>query len=424
MDSLWLEKYRPKTLNDYLGNKDDIIEIKKWLSNFKNRKEKFLILYGSPGIGKTTIAHLIFNEYDYKVIEINSSEQRSKKILSEKINSITKKNILLKKNGEYMKSGLLLDELDGTVNNNEISAIAELYKIISSKDNNYPIICTCNSIKIKNIKLMFKISLLVELEIPSIKNILKLAKKIIKEEKIKIDNKTLNKLTLNINDYRRLILNLYEYNLTNKKTIFYNNNLNHLNNNVNDIILYYYRNAIDLKALKYYIYSNSNLFYYSLNTNYIKCLDLFSLFKLNNEQIIGILEYINNLFLSSNIFYYYMYNKNLWQIKEYYIYVGIFSILKVLKENISFFNNNEQKSKNIKKGYIKFDDYYNLNKNSLERYNIQKNIKKVHNDYKIDNIEQLYYFNDIILDKTKKKLKKDINYKDKLIEKINDFLIK
>jgi DNA polymerase III delta prime subunit len=422
MDSLWLEKYRPKTLKDYLGNKDDIIEIKKWLLNFKNRKEKFLILYGSPGIGKTTIAHLIFNEYGYKVIEVNSSEQRSKKILSEKIKSITKKNILLKKNGEYMKSGLLLDELDGTVNNNEISAIAELYKIISSKDNNYPIICTCNSIKIKNIKLMFKISLLIELEIPDKKNILKLATKIIKEEKIKIDNKTLNKLTLNINDYRRLILNLYEYNLNNKKTIFYNNNLSHLNNNVNDIILYYYRNSVELKELKYYIYSNSNLFYYSLNTNYIKILELCYLFNLNGDQLINLIKYINNLFLSSNIFYYYMYNKNFWQIKEYYIYVGIFSILKVLKENLSFFDK-KQKSKKIKNGYIKFDEYYNLNKNSLERYNIQKNIKKLHCDYKIDNIEQFYYYNDIILDKTKKKLKKDITYKDKLIEKINMFLI-
>ena len=127
-------------------------------------------------LAKTTIAHLIFKEFNYKIIEINSSEQRSKKILSEKINSITKKSILMNNNGEYQKTGLLLDEIDGTVNNNEISAIAELYKIISSKKNNYPIICTCNSIKIKNIKLLLKISLSIELEIPTKKEYFKFIK--------------------------------------------------------------------------------------------------------------------------------------------------------------------------------------------------------------------------------------------------------
>ena len=52
MDKLWLEKYRPTSLKDYLENEDDIIEIKKWLKILKQEKKKFLILYGSPGIGK------------------------------------------------------------------------------------------------------------------------------------------------------------------------------------------------------------------------------------------------------------------------------------------------------------------------------------------------------------------------------------
>ena len=165
------------------------------------------------------------------------------------------------------------------------------------------------------------------------------------------------------------------------------------------------------------------MFYYSLNTNYIKILHMFNLFKKdrNNNNIVFFINELNNLFLISNIFYYYMYNKNFWEIKNYYIYIGINTILKFIKENNKFIDKNS-KSKKVKNSYINFNDYYNLNKNSLERYNIQKNIKKLHNDYKINNIDQIYYFDNIISFKSKKKLKKDINYKDKIIEKINMFL--
>ena len=33
-NDLWLEKYRPNNLKDYLGNKDDIKKIKDWLLKF------------------------------------------------------------------------------------------------------------------------------------------------------------------------------------------------------------------------------------------------------------------------------------------------------------------------------------------------------------------------------------------------------
>ena len=88
---LWLEKYRPKTLSEYLGNKDIIEQVKGWITKFKNKDEKverFLLLHGKPGIGKTTLAHIIFNEYNYDIVEINASEQRSKKKIHERIGVI------------------------------------------------------------------------------------------------------------------------------------------------------------------------------------------------------------------------------------------------------------------------------------------------------------------------------------------------
>ena len=54
--TLWVEKYRPNTLEGYLGNDDFISSLEEWISknDFPN-----LLLYGPPGTGKTTAAKLI-----------------------------------------------------------------------------------------------------------------------------------------------------------------------------------------------------------------------------------------------------------------------------------------------------------------------------------------------------------------------------
>jgi len=51
--TLWNEKYRPDTLEGYLGNDDFISSLEEWISknDFPN-----LLLYGPPGTGKTLIA--------------------------------------------------------------------------------------------------------------------------------------------------------------------------------------------------------------------------------------------------------------------------------------------------------------------------------------------------------------------------------
>ena len=56
---LWVDKYAPKDLNTMIGNKTSIQKAKTWIKNYKSKKDKTapgLLLVGSPGIGKTTLA--------------------------------------------------------------------------------------------------------------------------------------------------------------------------------------------------------------------------------------------------------------------------------------------------------------------------------------------------------------------------------
>lgn len=76
---LWVEKYRPKTLDGYVFKNEHIrTQIENWVKNPEGKTIPFphLLLSGSPGVGKTTLAKLLLNELGvdkYDVLEINGS---------------------------------------------------------------------------------------------------------------------------------------------------------------------------------------------------------------------------------------------------------------------------------------------------------------------------------------------------------------
>ena len=77
MKELWVEKYRPKTIADYVFRDDhQRKQVEQWV------KEKLfhLLFSGNAGIGKTTLAKVLLNELeinDLDVLEINASRTNS-----------------------------------------------------------------------------------------------------------------------------------------------------------------------------------------------------------------------------------------------------------------------------------------------------------------------------------------------------------
>ncbi len=66
---------RPKSLNDFFGQKETIKQLKAFIYSAKKRKTVLdhLLFYGPPGLGKTTLANIVANEMGTKIVTVTAS---------------------------------------------------------------------------------------------------------------------------------------------------------------------------------------------------------------------------------------------------------------------------------------------------------------------------------------------------------------
>ena len=230
-DALWVEKYRPKKIEDVIGNKKNLKIIDKWINDFKNKVDgykKVLLISGEPGIGKTSTAHIILKHYGFNIIEHNASDVRGKKAMNVIIRqSLEYTNILDLMNGGRSPIAIILDEIDNLANGGSekggLSTFLEIIKSdvdleITSKKKKInkikiynPIICIYNDFSDKTLNELKKYSVHVEFDNPTKKDIYSLCSKIIKIENLKINEEAKNEIINFCNyDIRRLV-NILQY---------------------------------------------------------------------------------------------------------------------------------------------------------------------------------------------------------------------
>ncbi|KAF9129908.1 hypothetical protein BGW39_003643 [Mortierella sp. 14UC] len=139
-ERLWVDKYRPKKYTDLMGDERVNREVLSWIKEWdqcvfgrkyhkftpEHKKQQFkefrkpdalgrpdrkvLLLTGPPGLGKTTMAHVIARQAGYNVVEVNASDDRTGASIKGKIEAALEIQSIL---GSDKPNMLVIDEIDG-----------------------------------------------------------------------------------------------------------------------------------------------------------------------------------------------------------------------------------------------------------------------------------------------------------------------
>ncbi|KAG1778460.1 P-loop containing nucleoside triphosphate hydrolase protein [Suillus placidus] len=183
-ETLWVDRYRPRKFTELLGNERVARETMAWLKQWdwcvfgkkKSKKrlweddenynpddeyhrprEKLLLISGPPGLGKTTLAHVVAKQAGYEVMEINASDARSAQVIDERIRPALESGSAV---GSVKPMLLIIDEIDGATGGGDSSSgfVNKLVSLTFDKPKNKrkksdqkdkrpllrPIICICN----------------------------------------------------------------------------------------------------------------------------------------------------------------------------------------------------------------------------------------------------------------------------------------
>ncbi len=182
---MWVIKYKPKNLSEYVGQKEPVETFLKWIRNWKQGKS--LLFHGPPGTGKTSLIETFSNEKNYEFLELNASDFRAKTDIEEILGQSMKQASLFGR-----KKIFLVDEIDGLAGREDLGGVGAVIKII--KESRFPVVMTCNNPYDHKFRALREYCQLVQFKKFSVFDIEKRLKQIADNEGIEIDKETLRQL--------------------------------------------------------------------------------------------------------------------------------------------------------------------------------------------------------------------------------------
>lgn len=139
---MWSETRRPEFLDDVVGHTEAKQQLKSYLQSKPIGKS--VLLHGSPGIGKTTLALASARSCGFELLEINAS-QKLRSFAD--VNQLTQscqhtRSISALLQGHKKPMCLILDEIDGS----DPHAQRKLFEWICTVECKIPVVMTCNEV--------------------------------------------------------------------------------------------------------------------------------------------------------------------------------------------------------------------------------------------------------------------------------------
>jgi replication factor C subunit 1 len=210
--------YKPKKIDDFIGNRNIIQPFIQWLLewNQDDKKNKCALISGLTGIGKTLLVELILKKHDYNIIHLALNDERDK----EYMNSVIKPLLKTKKTFEGQENVLVVSEIDAGGDYGFISCLTECIK-----ETKIPIICMCNNRYDQSIKPILNYCFDIKMTKPSYQEVYRLLYNIVVTEKIKIKETELKELYDQSNGDIRFIINTLQFGMRKGKKNIQSSNI-------------------------------------------------------------------------------------------------------------------------------------------------------------------------------------------------------
>ncbi|MEM5830039.1 MAG: replication factor C large subunit [Candidatus Aenigmatarchaeota archaeon] len=208
---LWVVKYRPKSLKEFVNQKEAIEKFLQWYKNWKNTK-KAALLYGPPGIGKSCFVEAFARDNNLELIQLNASDKRDATSLRNILGNSSKAMSIWKKGKIF-----LIDEVDGISTREDKGAVKELIEIIN--ESKFPIVLTANDPFDPKLKPLREACELIEFKRLNVFDVEKKLIEILEKEGIKYDRSVVREIAARNNGDLRGAINDLEIVARNKKEI-------------------------------------------------------------------------------------------------------------------------------------------------------------------------------------------------------------
>lgn len=227
MEQEWAEKYRPKRLDDVLGNPQAINDLREWAESWERGipKKRAVVLMGDPGVGKTSSALALAQEFGWGAIELNASDLRNADSIK-KVATSGALNETFTDSGDFVSTRhggrklIILDEADNIFGKEDYGGVQAI--VMTIRETKQPIILIVNdyyelsrkSPAIKGLCKSIRFS-----KIPKV-TVIKLLKQVCQKEDITISNETLRTLAEHSGgDLRSALNDLQSLSLGKKKIL-------------------------------------------------------------------------------------------------------------------------------------------------------------------------------------------------------------
>ncbi|CAI2041847.1 hypothetical protein SEUBUCD646_0H02540 [Saccharomyces eubayanus] len=241
-DKLWTVKYAPTNLQQVCGNRGSVTKLTNWLANWENSKKsgfknagrdgsgvfRAAMIYGPPGIGKTTAAHLIAKELGYDILEQNASDVRSKTLLNAGVrNALDNMSVIgyFKHNAEPQNLNgkhfvIIMDEVDG-MSGGDRGGVGQLAQFC--RKTSTPLILICNERNLPKMRPFDRVCLDIQFRRPDANSIKSRLMTIAIREKFKLDPNVIDRLIQTTRGDIRQVINLLSTISTTTKSIDHEN---------------------------------------------------------------------------------------------------------------------------------------------------------------------------------------------------------